>query len=60
MKKLIHLTAVLSALFGTVISARADAIAVPTVYGVHSGWAIVLVLMVIAAVLILLRRFRKK
>ena len=63
MKKFTNLLIALLALFGTVISARADVISpvglvVRTV--TDNIWAIVLVIVVIIAAVALLRIFRKK
>ena len=63
MRKFTNLLVALLALFGTVISARADVIspAGVAVYAVKNNiWAIVLVIVVVIVAITLLRMFRKK
>lgn len=63
MKKFTNLLVSLLALFGTVISARADIIspAGVAIYAIRENiWAIVLVIVVVIVAVALLRIFRKK
>ena len=64
MRKLTNLLVALLALFGTVISARADVIASPALIALgfvsQHFWVVVLVIVVVIVTLTLLRIFRKK
>ena len=60
MKKFTNLLVALLALFGTVISARADLIVEPMPAEPNYTWVVILVIIVVIVAVALLRIFRKK
>ena len=60
MRKFTNLLVSLLALFGTVISAKADLIAEPVPTGPDYAWVVVLVIIAVIVAIALLRSFRKK